>query len=402
MPTALEGRSGSIAKAGEHRHSAGWFGLRSGVSLHFLEDSGLLFDADAGKLYSLNTTATFIWCQLQERAGVDQIVLQLMSTFGLRGDAARDYLDAILRQWRDLGLLEAADASPTSPAVAQPRAGGAAQVYQVLDLRFRLVASAGDRLGSLTPLLEPLAVAAKADDAEPVDLADRPGAVALRIGGRAAGTCARGDQIVPMFKAGLVQRALEHSRDFCAIHAAGIALHGGCLLLPGVSGSGKSTLAAALVASGQGLFGDDTIVLARDTLDARPIPFAICLKAGAWDILRPSFPLLERLPTWRRPDGKSVRYLVPPERSRWIEPGRRERVRWIVFPRRTQDAGAELVPLARAESLSRLFAECCFLESRLDSAKVERLVDWISRIECFEMRFASLDGAVQRLLRLAA
>jgi len=54
------------------------------------------------------------------------------------------------------------------------------------------------------------------------------------------------------------------------LHAAALTLPGlGTLLVPALSGSGKSTLAAALVLSGAGFLGDDTLFVRADGASAR-------------------------------------------------------------------------------------------------------------------------------------
>ena len=78
------------------------------ITLHFLDDSGVLFDAESHRLYSLNTTATYIWCCLEEgheRAHIESSVRQ---TFGFEPDIAASHVAAILREWNELGLLRQA------------------------------------------------------------------------------------------------------------------------------------------------------------------------------------------------------------------------------------------------------------------------------------------------------
>ena len=61
-------------------------------------------------------------------------------------------------------------------------------------------------------------------------------------------------------------------RGLEVLHAAGVAIGGGALLLAGQPGAGKSSLAAALVRRGAGLLGDDALALERrgDSLIAHP------------------------------------------------------------------------------------------------------------------------------------
>lgn len=371
-------------------------GLAPGVSLQFLDDAGVLFHAETKQLYALNTTGTFIWCQLEEGLPPAQIEILLQQSFGFSAAEAHNHLSAALRQWLALGLLQAIPGYPTAETEQKSWAAGS---YRLLDMPFRLRASSPELRNQLVAILAPLATAGEASDATElmVDEHDR----ALRLDGEIAETCDERRQIVPMVKAGLVRLALERSRDIYAFHAAGVSLKGRCLLLPGASGSGKSTLTAALVGAGLSLLGDDTIVLTED-FQARPMPFAICLKTGSWSLLQARFPRLALQPTYCRMDGKYVRYLVPPDRSRWIDPMNRQPVGWIVFPSHSPQADTALTRLSRPAALHRLMQDCYPLGSGLDADKVARLIEWIRGVECFELRFSALEDAVERLCRLGA
>lgn len=360
--------------------------LRPGATLQFLDETGMLFLAGSQQLFSLNTTAAFIWCLLEDGLAPEQIADRLNATFGLGRAEALKCLTHVLQQWGDLGLLdEGGNGSGTACAPA---------TYALLDTHFRLQAGSPDLLEMLVPLLAPLRLSAPAADAIMLQLSATPGGFEMRLAERVIETCHLRRQLVPMVKTGLIQLALERSRDFCAIHAAAVGLGDRTLLLPGASGQGKSTLAAALVGAGMPLLGDDTIVLARDGLLARPAPFAICLKSGSWPILRGMFPDIDRLPIHHRLDGKLVRYLTPPDHALWLDADWRAPVAWIVFPCRAPGEAAELAPLPRPEALRRLLTECFPLDGGLDAAKVARLVDWMRGIACYELRYDSLDDAV--------
>ncbi len=349
----------------------------------------MLFNASTHRLYSLNTAATYIWCCLEEGFDFAQIAHGLERTFGFEPAAARTHLHDILDRWRTLGLLR-------QPAERDVSLDAETIHLRLLDTTFRLRVTPAALMHDLKPLLESM-IATSAADALVLHVTPHGDGFALHEPDGTVTQCRR-NEIAPLVKIGLVRRALQHSQDAFAFHAAGVEHNGRCLLLPGISGSGKSTLTAALVMAGFGLLSDDTIVLAQDTLAARPLSFAICLKPGAWRLLRAQSPTLSRQPIHHRPDGKRVRYLQPAPGAARIAPETHAPVGWIVFPHRTQ-AAAELIELTRTEALTRLLGECCPLDS-LDAARVTQLVQWIAAIPCFELRYGSLDSAVERLRRI--
>lgn len=362
--------------------------LRPGATLQFLDGAGMLFLTGSRQLFSLNTTAAFIWCLLEEGLPPGEIAGRLNATFGLdRADADRCVIQ-VLRQWSELGLLDTAGLAAG--------AASAPGTYALLDTRFRLQVTVPELLEQLTPLLAPLRAADPGPEAITLQLAAAPEGFELRLADRVIESCNLRRQVVPMVKTGLVALALERSRDFCAIHAAGVSLGGRCLLLPGASGEGKSTLSAALVAAGLPLFGDDTVVLAHDTLAARPAPFSICLKSGSWPLLRERYPVIDRLPVHHRLDGKLVRYLTP-DPACWLAEDCRQPVAWLVFPCRSPGATAALEPLPRPEALTRLLAQCFPLDGGLDAARAARLVDWMRGVDCYELHYDDLEDAVARL-----
>ncbi len=270
--------------------------------------------------------------------------------------------------------------------------------YRLLDLQFRLHVSPGTLRQWIEPLLASL-ISETPPGAPPlrIGLRAEDGRFVLAVHGEGTGWCARSSQVVPMLKASLLQLALRRSRDFGAIHAAAVGRNGRCVLLPGASGSGKSTAAAALVAAGLDLLGDDTIVLAGDGLAARPIPFAICVKKGAWNLLAGRFPDLLEQPVHDRIDGQRVRYLAPPTVAGDARRDTGRPVAAIVFLKREDGGAAELAALPPFEALQRLLAGFFPLADGLDPDKVERLLEWIGRTPSFELRFSSLEDCVTQV-----
>lgn len=382
------------------------------VSLHFLGDGGVLFDAASQKVYAANTMATFIWCCLEEGEAPPGIAGRLQQTFGLSHPDAVGALDAALASWREIGLVDRA--SPVAVAPPSERRGeivepigsasaGMADEYRLLDLRIRLRCWPPRLRRRVVPALMPLADRSGGADLTVVelDVALRDGRFVLAAGATVIDECVRWDGVVPMLKAQLNMLALRHSRDFAALHAAAVSRGERCVLLPAESGRGKSTLTAALAAAGFLVLGDDTVVLDRDALHARPMPFGICVKSGAWRLLASRFPALARRPTHRRPDGKIVRYLLPRDGGAWAPAALRQAVGWIVFPMRRDSGRAELRPVAKLDALSRLLGGFYPLGPGLDARRVDRLVAWLDGTRCLELRYASLDDAVDRVKGLA-
>ena len=385
---------------------------RRHVSLHFLGDEGVLFDAAAQRLYAVNTTATCVWCCLEEEMSPARIAERLNDAFGLAKSEAMSYVTDIVARWRELRLVSDSQSfyelpphsakSQTAlthpPRKSRPRLRAAAERdVRLLDTNFRIRFFSESLLTSTAPFLKSLAAPQRAEDAVALDLVLERENYALYADGRRVGHADRIDQVVPMLKASLACLALERSDDFCAIHAAAVARDGRCILLPGSPGNGKSTLAAAMVGAGMRLLGDDTVVLGRDALAARPVPFSICLKSGSWDLLARRFPDLVRQPIHERRDGKRVRYLMPPPEGICTDPSAQHSVRAVVFPNRRPGAAGALHPIARTEALSRLFKFFHPLAEGLDSAKLERLLGWITVVDCYELQFSALDDATRLL-----
>lgn len=394
---------------------------RPDVTLHILEQQGVLFDASRQSAYTVNATGTFIWCCLEREMQPAEIVLQLQQTFSLPPACADDYVRRAIHDWCDLDLVVAGppadritDIWPDAQSRGDERASALAalptgqrrvrhgQSYVLLDLIFGIRVSAPTLRTEIDLLLSPLALDSPSRYTVRLDLIEDANGFSVRREGRPYASCARLDQAVPLIKSCLVEQALGRSGDFGAIHAAALSRNGSCILLVGPSGAGKSTLTAALVAAGFELMADDTTVLARDSLEARPVPFAICLKEGAWELLRSRFPDLGRRPIHDRLDGKKVRYLLPTSGYAWAKPTARRRVTGLVFLNRVPQARSSLQSIDRADALGRLAKEFCPLGEGLTAQKMEQLVNWIGAVDCLELRYSPLDDGVERLTKLRA
>jgi Coenzyme PQQ synthesis protein D (PqqD) len=386
------------------------------VTLHLLEQQGVVFDATRQAAYALNQSGTYIWCCLESGMASSEIAAQLERTFGITRACAVDYLDTALRHWRELGLIVDPGRDVRSTAVTEPpkhvgvvapgdadgaqRADGRGRPYLLLDTNFQIRVSAPRLQPEIELLLAPLAGPGRAANAVHLELREHANGFSILREGRLYASCGELDQAVPLVKTCLIEVALNRSGDFGALHAAALCRDGRCVLLAGPSGAGKSTLTAALVAAGFELMADDTTVLARETLEARPVPFAICLKRGAWELLKSRFPAIDGRPIHHRLDGKKVRYLVGTAGQAWAKPTSRRPVHSLVFLNRVPEAKSSLERISRAEALSRFSREFCPLGDGLTAAKMDQLVTWIRGVDCFELRYSPLDDGVEQLVKL--
>ncbi|MBZ5611027.1 MAG: PqqD family peptide modification chaperone [Acidobacteriia bacterium] len=208
------------------------------------------------------------------------------------------------------------------------------------------------------------------------------------------------DRLAPRFKTWLLQTVVRRHSYFLELHAGVVSNGEKCVLLPAAPGSGKTTLTAALAAAGFQYFSDEIALLEEPDLEVRPVPISLSVKSGATDILAPLFPQRRRLARHTREDFESVTYLNPPAASLRYEANRTYPAGWIVFPQYSPGVTTELRPIGKAEALARLVREILVVAKPLDKRTVRSLVEWIQRVECYELPNSSLSQAVELIGRL--
>jgi hypothetical protein len=311
----------------------------------------------------------------------------------------------VVPHWNTSGLRHLL--APSTRRLLQPQSGGdqasrhalsqSRHHYRLLGSVFSLEFASPELEALVHPVLAHLEVRAPRVSGRVFAVTHRASGYHLREAGRLVLSCGVPEGLVPLVVVFLGHAALTRYPHFLTLHAAALGHPGGALVLAGPSGSGKSTLAAALMMSGWRYFSDDLTVLAEQTLKVVPFPLNLCLKRGAWDMVRPWVPEIAALPVHLRYDGKQVRYLPPSAAARAKRP---MAVRWLLFPRVVAGAEAQLYPIERAEALQLLVQNS--EHAALPPADLVRtLDDWIADIEVHRLDFSDLAAAVACIQRMA-
>lgn len=383
----------------------------SHVSLHPVGEAALLFDQARQRIYPLSGSAVFVWCCLEEGIAPAEIAELLEKQLLLDRSAGDAYVAGLLQQWREIDLL-AGEAVPALRALPRSRAreGEAAETallptpaaecsYRVLDSCYRLRFATAALHERAHPPLAHLALSALPAERTDLDLAAAGRGFALAEEGRVLQRCATLEQVAPMVRCCLGALALRTAGAFGLLQAA-VRRGERCLLLAGDGLAARNGLAAGLAATGFQPLGSETLLLTADTLAVRPLPFGLGLETGSWGAAAPRFPTVADMPVRHRLEGRVLCYLVAGEAAPPLDSTLRVPASWIVFPVFRPDGGTGLVPLDRTETLRRLVPALHPLAGPLDAAAIERLVAWIDRLGCFELRLAALPEGVSLLADL--
>jgi hypothetical protein len=369
----------------------------------------VLFDRATSRIAVLDRPEALAWCLIAEH-GIAHAAPHLAEAAGLEPASARAWLRQAAEGLADLGLLgpparlpppeteHAARALTPAGRIAIPRGLPRRRYRLSPNLIVEVVHSDEALAEAAAGVLGHLETAAPAPGAPlcavlPAPEGFPPGWV-IALDGEVVEHAPRAAQRLPALKVALARLALDRAgAGRAAVHAAAVAAGGMAVLLPAPAGSGKSTLAAAAMLAGWELLADDTVILGRQGRLVHPLPFAICLKRGSWDVLRAAgATTLDSLPVHERLDGREARYLAPPAAARVAR-----RLGAIVVPAWRPGTAPRLRRLAPPEALRALLPQYFPIGAALDGEAIGRAASLVTGLACFELSYDALADGVRLL-----
>jgi hypothetical protein len=395
--------------------------LRSDLAFLPLDDEIVVFSEEMQCLVGLNASAAHVAQQIKAGATPSAIARELTTMGMTSAEEARNWIAATLEALRSHGM--AADGPFPEPGVSADLQSQQQQRARIEKMPpyapFEAVAERRYRLLSSVVLMRfGMPGQAEAVDAALGHLAVGGGAeptILLEVHGSILGS--RGSvrsniycdkqpadfttglhRLAPAVKSLIWKLAIERYDFLFYIHS-GVVGRGAddCILLPAASGSGKSSMTAALVHRGYRYLSDEVALIEPTTFRVPPVPLALCVKSTGFDVMSPYHPGIRAIRGHQRMDGKLVRYIPPDPATLQRTPAQ---VSHIVFPRYVADARTEIRRIGRSAALRRLMSEC-WASGRLEPGNVRELIRWITRIDCYELSFASLEDAADLVQQVA-
>ena len=200
----------------------------------------------------------------------------------------------------------------------------------------------------------------------------------------------------PMFVIALFE--MLKRRGYFNLHAAGLSVDGGAVLLAGHSGSGKSTLAVALSRAGLELMSDDYVFLTRTPHGLRLLGFP-----EAIDLRDESTAMFPELASALR----------TPQRAGWtkrqinledywkVRPAAEAGPGLLIFPRVGNTASSSIEPMDIGDAVSELVSNIQFTQPHLAQTHLDLIGDLARGSDCYRLStgrdFDSLSSTIREL-----
>ncbi len=199
-------------------------------------------------------------------------------------------------------------------------------------------------------------------------------------------------QAFALFEWGLNWCISNNAHQYLIVHAAALERDGKALIFPGPPGTGKSTLCAALASRGWRLLSDELLLLSLVDQRIAAIPRPISLKNDSIEIIRRFEPSTIIGPELADTAKGRVAHMRTPRDSveRAAETADSA---WIVFPKYTASAPANLIPFPKGHAFMRS-AQNAINYGLLGAPAFDLLADVIDRCACYEFGYGDLEEAI--------
>ena len=191
-------------------------------------------------------------------------------------------------------------------------------------------------------------------------------------------------------------------RGYFNLHAAGLSIDGGAVLLAGHSGSGKSTLAVALSRAGLELMSDDYVFLTRTPHGLRLLGFPEDIDLS--DQSTAMFPELASVLQTPQRAGWTKRQINLEEHWK-VRPAAEAAPGLLIFPRVGNIASSSIEPMDTGDAVSELVSNIQFTQPRLAQTHLDLIGDLARGSDCYRLTtgrdFDSLSSTIRGLAAAA-
>lgn len=380
------------------------------ATTRLFDDGAVVLSPTREELVGLNNSAAFLWCCLEDGLTSEPMVEAYAEAYRIPPDLAVEQIAQVLRSFADKGLLDG-PLQPSQPCRASVRQasvgpfsrGKYEAIYCILGELIAvffpsaaLRAAANEVLGHFQHSI------AANDIGVEIDVISHGENMQIVVDGKSACLSPPNVDVVPDIKGAIIAAAINRTKFFADFHAAALERQKSVLLMPAASGSGKTCLSLALARSGFAWLSDETALLDSEQFWVRTVPQAPCIKKPAWPLIENLFPLFARSRAFQRCDGQIVKYLSIPRPDAMLPEDKPRPVRWIVFPKYRPGYKTSLKPISRRDALERLFSDCTAWRMPLEPVFMDRLLEWISGVNCSELEFSTFGTAVSKVTEFCA